>query len=99
MSLSVGIVNIDYLEQPSKPISDFLADLAMSLDTDLNDDETWGGGWAENTLVEITQDSLEARARNWCNERHIESSGQAALLAWVADLPWQGGYVMLHIAV
>ena len=99
MSLSVGIVNIDYLEQPPKPVSDFLANLSIEPHSGLGNDaeDSWGGDWTENALFECTQDGLMARARNWCDTQDIEPGGRTALMAWIADLPWRDGRVMLHI--
>ena len=96
MGLSVGVVSINYLDEPKPPVSDFLKDLAMSPDLGMEGDH-WGGGWNENTFVEFEQAVLIERANDWCTERGIGASRQAELLAWISSLPGRDGYVMLHL--
>jgi hypothetical protein len=98
MGLSVGVVSIDYLDEPQPPVSDFLKELAINPDLGLDDDrDYWGGGWGENTFLEFDQPTLTGRAENWCTGRSIDASGRAVLLAWLSGLPWRDGYVMLHL--
>ena len=98
MSLSVGVVSIEYLEQPAPPVRDFLVDLSPDPYTGLNDDDE-GAFWAEGGLFECESDGLMLRAVNWCDANQIQSGGRAALISWVAALPMRNGYVMLHISV
>ena len=98
MGLSVGIVTINYLDEPRPPVSDFLKDLAMNPALGFEGDH-WGGGWGENAFLEFEQDVLAERAESWCTERGIGASGRAALTAWVSNLPDRNGYVMLHLCV
>lgn len=99
MGLSIGVVTIEYLDQPQPPVSDFLKDLAMNPSIGSEDGDYWGGGWGENTFLEFEQDVLMERADSWCTERDISATGRAALTAWISNLPDRDGYVMLHLAV
>lgn len=96
MGLSVGVVSIDYLDEPRPPVSDFLKDL--SLNPHLAMDE-WGGGWEDNSFLEFQRAELSKRARNWCTEAGIDEIGRKAVRAWIRALPWRDGYVMLHLVV
>ena len=98
MSLSVGVVSINYLDEPQPPVSDFLKDLAMDPDLGMEGDH-WGGGWGGNTFLEIEQDALTERAESWCDEKGIGARMLAELSAWISSLPDRDGYVMLHLAV
>ena len=99
MGLSVGVVSIEYLDEPQPPVSDFLKDLAMDppVGSDEDDGDYWGGGWEENTFLEFEQSVLVERADNWCTMRDISASGRTDLMAWLSGLPWRNGYVMLHL--
>ncbi len=101
MGLSVGVVNITYLDEPQPPVSDFLKELAINPDLgiDADDGDYWGGGWGENTFLEFEQSALIERADNWCTERGIGAGERTALMAWLSSLPSRGGYVMLHLVV
>lgn len=97
MGLSVGVVRIEYLDDPISPVSDFLAALAMNPSAGLNEDDD-DPSWADGGLFECESDDLMYRAVNWCNANQIQPGGRAVLISWVAALPSQNGYVMLHIA-
>lgn len=98
MGLSVGVVSIDYLDEPQPPLSDFLKDLAMNPNLGMDSDH-WGGGWGENTFLEFEQDALTELADNWCTEKGVGAEGRATLTAWVSNLPDRNGYVMLHLGL
>ena len=97
MGLSVGVVSIDYLDEPQPPVSDFLKELAMNPNLGMEEGDSWGGGWAENSFLEFQKSPLLKRARRWCTERGISGSERTSLTTWVSSLPWQDGYVMLHL--
>ena len=101
MGLSVGVVNIDYLEEPPPPVSDFLKELAINPDLGIgkDDDNYWCGGWGGNTFLEFPQSALMARADSWCTDKGISASGQTSIVAWVSNLPWRNGHVLLHLGV
>ena len=98
MGLSVGVVSIDYLNEPQPPVSDFLKDLAMNPDVGREGDH-WGGGWSENTFLEFEHATLTERADNWCIEKGVSAEGCATLATWVSNLPDRNGYVLLHLVV
>ena len=101
MGLSVGVVSIDYLDEPQPPVSDFLKDLAENPDTglDQDDNDNWSGGWGENTFLEFELSALIERSNDWCTERGISANGRTVVTTWVSSLPSRSGYVMLHLAV
>ena len=99
MSLSVGVVSINYLDVPQPPVSDFLKDLAMNPSLGTQDGNYWGGGWSENTFLEFELEALVEGAEIWCDDRDIDGSRRTTLVAWVSNLPSNHGYVMLHLAV
>ena len=75
MGLSVGVVSIDYLDEPQPPVSDFLKELAMNPNLGMEEGDSWGGGWGENTFVEFELSSLIERADSWCTDRGIGVNG------------------------
>ena len=101
MGLSVGVVSIDYLDEPQPPVSDFLKDLAAdpSIGTADDSNDYWGGGWGENTLLEFELSALIEGADIWSIAEDIGESGWAELQTWLSNLPTRNGYVMLHLAV
>ena len=96
MGLSVGVVSIDYLDEPQPPVSDFLKDLVLNPNLGMED---WGGGWEGNSFFEFEQAVLTERADNWCTERDIDANGRTAMMAWLSSLTWRSGYIMLHLGV
>ena len=75
MGLSVGVVSIDYLDEPQPPVSDFLKELAMNPNVGIDADDYWGGGWADNSFLEFQRPALTRRACNWCADKSIDASG------------------------
>ena len=96
MGLSVGVVTIDYLDEPRPPVSDFLKDLATNPDLGMEGDH-WGGGWGENTFLEFEKDMLAERADSWCTERGIGATERDTLTTWISGLPDRDGYVIFHL--
>ena len=99
MALSVGVVSIEYLEEPKSPVSDFLKHLAMHSSLGLSNGELWAGGWDGNVFLEFERNTLAEGAGLWCNDGGVSDTERAELLAWIADLPAQTDYVMLHIGL
>ncbi len=97
MALSVGVVSIEYLDEPQSPVSDFLKHLSMNLFLGLENGECWGGSWEGNAFLEFGRDALVESAELWCDDGGIDDSDRAALLAWITALPWRNGYIMLHL--
>ena len=100
MGLSIGVVSIDYLDEPQPPVSDFLKDLALNpaLGID-NDGDYWGGGWAENTFLEFELSALILGADVWSINNDLSEAEWTSLETWLSNLPSRDGYVMLHLAV
>ena len=92
MGLDVGVVDIEYLETPRRPISGFLSELAGE---DL--DEGWIGGWDGNVFLQILQEDLERRAREYASEQGLSQDDVHKLLSWVGGLPWEGHDIMLYL--
>ena len=101
MGLSVGVVSIEYLDEPQPPVSDFLKDLAMdpSIGTDDDDGAYWSGGWGENTFLEFELSELETGAELWCDDKDLSEDEWSTLESWLSALPARDGYVMLHLGV
>lgn len=63
MSLSIGVVNIEYLPQPPEPIYGFMKALMLDPLCGVgDDDDLWGGSWSSNALYEFNRISLRKRA-------------------------------------
>ena len=111
MGMSVGVVTIKYLDEPGKPVLDFLSHLMDDLflgegDTEYEerydfDDElyTWGGRWDGNGLVEFSRHYLDWRVGKWADRVGIDAKGKATLNNWIADLPWNDDNIMFHLGV
>ena len=110
MGMSVGVVTIKYLDEPSEPVRDFLFHLASDVSLGFNDEEyeeetddvepyTWGGGWEGNTFVEFSRPYLDWKANQWVNSQDIDTETKDAIQSWIADLPWNNDMIMLHLGV
>lgn len=101
MSLSIGVVNIEYLPQPAEPVYGFMRDLLLYPSTGVGDDPyddvLWGGSWANNGVYEFTRAGLRKRANNWANRHNMDASEKAKLRRWIRNLPWQDEYITLHL--
>ncbi len=101
MALDIGVVTIEYLDRPAKPMYAFLQDLTLDQDLsaegDSGDDGEWGGSWANNGLYEFRRVGLRQRANDWAALKGLGQVEKAALEAWVSSLPWKDERVMLHI--
>ena len=92
MGMDVGVVDIEYLETPRRPVSGFLSELAGE---DL--DEGWIGGWDGNVFLQIFQEDLERRAREYASEQGLSQDDVDKLLSWVGGLPWKDGAISLNV--
>ena len=104
MSLSIGVVNIEYLPQPAEPMYGFMKDLMAEPDTgtdmDLFDeDPLWETGSEGNAFYEMERDQMMRRADGWAVKQGIDAADRATLLQWVDDLPWRGDFLMLHLNI
>ena len=103
MSLDVGVVTIQYLDQPEEPVYAFLNDLldeaAWGLDAEEDDEFVWDASWAGNGLVEFDQGYLDRRMTQWATDRNLGATEQAVLADWSSSLPWKdNGIIMLHLS-
>ena len=110
MGLDVGIVTITYLDSPESPVTEFLLHLASDVSIGYDDEEyeadthydepyKWGGGWAENTLVEFSRPYLNWKADQWVGSQGIGVEERDAVQSWIGDLPWKNDMIMLHLGV
>ena len=104
MSLSIGIVNIEYLPQPCQPMYRFMQDLMVDpnvgTDMDLFHKTTpWEAGDGENVFYEFERDELLRRADGWAAKQQIDAADRSTLLQWVDDLPYRGDFIMLHLNI
>ena len=104
MSLSIGVVNINYLPQPPQPMyrfmQDLMADPGVGTDMDLfASDSPWEAGDGENIFYEFERDQLLRRADGWAVKQRIDAADRAVLLQWVDDLPWRGDFITLHLNI
>ena len=60
-------------------------------------DELWGGNWDNNGLFEFPRDDLEKMARLWAFKQKLSRVDRAALLDWIAELPFEDDLISLHI--
>jgi len=92
----VGVVSIDYLDDPKPPVSDFLMHLLLNPHLRIDDESD---DWSNNSFLEFKKSSLRKRARIWSSEKAIEPKEQKYLMRWLSRLPWKDDYVMLHLGV
>ena len=103
MSLDVGVVTIQYLDQPEEPVYAFLNELldeaAAGLEAEGDDEFVWDASWAGNGLVEFDQGYLERRMIQWATSRNLGDTEQSVLADWASSLPWKdNGIIMLHLS-
>ena len=103
MGLDVGVVSIQYLDQPQEPVYAFLNYLldeaAWGLEAEENDEFVWDASWAGNGLVEFDQSYLERRMTQWMTDNNLGDTERVSLADWVSSLPWRdNGIIMLHLS-
>ena len=103
MGLDVGVVRIQYLDQPREPVYGFLNDLldeaAGGLEAEEDEEFLWDASWAGNGLVEFDQAYLERRTTQWVTNNNLGDTERASLADWVSSLPWRDdGIIMLHLS-
>lgn len=105
MSLSIGVVNINYLEQPGPPVYGFMQALMENPEVGLGDDRDdavdgyWDGGSGENAFCEFSREGLANRANGWATEQGLRPAAGEVLLNWLERLPYRDdNTVMLHLS-
>ena len=107
MALSIGVVEITYLDQPGQPMYRFMQDLMGDPNVGLNpasqDDEDgyWGDGWGSDSFFEFYREGLLNRARGWAGTENLDIADTTRLLDWVENLPYREdtGTITLHLSV
>ncbi len=112
MSLSIGVVNVRYLEEPAQPILQFMADLRSSPTTGLDayygdldargladplGDDREDEHWEDGGFCEFRRAGMMRRATGWATEKSLSQSERTLLLDWLANLPWNDDYIILHL--
>ena len=114
MSLSIGVVNVRYLDEPAQPILNFVEDLRLrpstgieeyyqdldvrDEDDPLGDDEMGNEYWEDGGFCEFQRIGMIRRAMGWPIGKNLSISEKALLLDWIANLPWNDDFIMLHLA-
>ena len=109
MSLSIGVVTIEYLDYPGDLVDSFMRSLmenpSVGLDDmDAVDDDFWDGhGGFGNAFYEFEKGGLINRANGWATERNLSSNDRDALIRRIENLPYDPRYgsqtIMLHLSV
>lgn len=92
MGLDVGVVKIERMDTPRQPVSGFLSELAGE---DLP--EGWSGGWEGNAFLQIYQEDLERRAKEYASVQVLSQDDTEKLTEWVRGLPWEKHVIMLYL--
>ena len=92
MGLDVGVVSIDYLEQPVGTTYDFLWYLNVNAE-----EGDWITGGEGSTFIEITSDTMDDQLLRFQSENKLCQSQAEEVRRWIATLPWKGDSVMLHL--
>ena len=108
MGLDIGVVGISYLERPTQPMYGFMWALMADPEVGLGggqdeDDGYWdGGGSGENAFYQFQRQGLVNRATGWAAgwaaEQNLSDVERRTLLNWIANLPYQGETIMLHLS-
>ena len=112
MGLDIGVVKIEYLERPGQPMYGFMQDLQLNpmaglheccADSDRrNDADDMNEGesdeiWNDGGFCEFHRNGLVKRASGWAIRKNLSPLERTQLLDWVANLPWQNDFLMLHL--
>ena len=84
MGLDIGIINIEYLEQPEGDAYRFAWELAVEASTDgymAGDGNNWGA---------FTQRKVLRMLDRFAEEHTLSEVEKALVLSWVRSLPWDG---------
>lgn len=114
MSLSIGVVSVQYLDEPAQPVLGFVEDLRLRPSTGieeyyqdlddrdeedpLGDDESEDEFWEDGGFCEFRRIGLMRRAMGWAINKNLSISERGLLLDWIANLPWNDDFIMLHLA-
>ena len=93
MGLDVGTVRFEYSNSPTGIRRKFAWYLAENYY-----DAHWGLAEAENIIAEYTLDALLSFANAYATSENIDAADQAAIDAWIRQLPWRDGHITLHFS-
>lgn len=109
MSLSIGVVNIEYLHYPGALLYKFMFSLAENPNVGLEgvvsaEDDYWDGyGGFGNSFYEFQKGGLINRANGWATEENLSDSDRSDLIQGIEQLPFREAYgmeiIMLHLSV
>ena len=109
MSLSIGVVTIEYLDYPGDLVDSFMRSLMENpnagldgMDSDENDFWDGDGGFG-NAFYEFEKGGLINRANGWATEQNLSYTDRVGLLRDIENLPYDPRYgsqtIMLHLSV
>ena len=109
MSLSIGVVNIEYLECPSDLVYNFLFSVAEDPNVglegvDADENDYWDGhGGFGNSFYEFQKGGLINRANGWATEEELSYAERTALIQGIEKLPFKKSFgtetIMLRLSV
>ena len=91
MGLDVGVVSINYLDQPHGATYDFLWYLNVNAEV-----AEWLTGSEGSTFIEITRETMDEQVRRFQSENKLSQNASERISRWIASLPWKGDVIMLH---
>ena len=113
MGLSIGVSSVYYLPEPPQPIYAFMSDLrdnhstglreyysdldSREDDDPLGDYESQDEHWEDGRFCELQRVGMIRRATGWAIVKNLSQSERTLLLDWIANLPWNDDYIMLHL--
>lgn len=107
MSLSIGVMTIQYQNYPGDVAYRFMEALAENPNTGLDPNQVhadlWdgGGGWG-NSYYEFEKEALLRRAAAYATQRQLNSAERKELLDYVKSMPYREAcgseFIMLHLA-
>ncbi len=105
MRLIVGVVTINYFDEPTGVVRDFLVDLTARFDLgdadpEYEEEDDYDGDhytWCNDGIVEFSRHYLNWKMDKWTDSEGIPVERKAEVQRWIADLPWKNDYVMLHL--
>lgn len=109
MSLSIGVVNIEYLNYPGELVYKFMFSLAEDPNVGLAgvgtaENDYWDGyGGFGNSFYEFQKGGLINRANGWANEQNLSDADRSYLIQGIEELPFREVFgmeiIMLHLSV
>ena len=86
MGLDIGIMKVEYLERPGGVVYEFAQRMA---EEGVDDAYMWGEG---NSWIPFTQRQVLRMLSEFTRERGLSPQERLEIRAWLASLPWIGGW-------